>query len=98
MKTKFTKGKWELIKLRGEVIGVATEENIDGNVICEMPTLNESLKNWNANALLISKAPEMFEMLEETFNLTDKLQMPTEFEISILRNKLYKILKEATEL
>lgn len=43
-------------------------------------------------------APEMLEMLEETFKLTDKLQMPTEFEISQLRDKLFHLIKKATEL
>jgi hypothetical protein len=45
-----------------------------------------------------SCAPDMLEMLEETFKLTDKLQMPTEFEISQLRNKLFHLIKKATEI
>jgi hypothetical protein len=41
---------------------------------------------------------EMLDMLEEAFKITDKLQMPTEFEISQLRNKLFHLIKKATEL
>lgn len=50
------------------------------------------------DALLISKAPDLLEAVKETFNLMDKLQMPSEFEISKLRNKLFKLIKESTEL
>ena len=89
METKFTKGKW-YINRWGNVVS-------DTEDVAYMPSLTPK-EEKEANALLISKAPEMFEMLKETFNLTDKLQMPTEFEISMLRNKLHKLLKEATEL
>lgn len=98
MKTKFTKGKWELITLRGEVIGVATEKNIEGNVICEMPTLNQSLKNWDANALLISKAPEMFEMLLKIMLMTENFNGTFEDFRDRYNSEIEQLLKEATEL
>jgi len=63
MEFKGTKGKWETFKLQGKIIGVSTNLGINGNIICEMPTMKNSCKNWEANALLISKAPEMLEML-----------------------------------
>lgn len=67
--------------------------------ICNIGDLNREITlEDKANAKLISCAPEMLEMLEETFKLTDKLQMPTEFEISQLRDKLFHLIKKATEL
>ncbi len=57
---KGTKGKW--IIFREDII--ITEAEIEDDVICIKPNLMQSQKNWKANALLISKAPEMLEMLK----------------------------------
>jgi len=59
-----TKGKWKSTILKNRTFGIALESNID-DVVCEAPSLINGLKNWEANALLISKAPEMLEMLQK---------------------------------
>lgn len=90
---KGTRGKWDLIgtndiKVDGVLIACALGSYVRGEY--------EHTDECKANAKLIASAPEMLEMLEETFNLMDKLQMPTEFEIAQLRNKLFKLIKKAT--
>ncbi len=55
-----TKGKWVF---NNECV-ITTEKNIIGNIICDNPTHSlQSTLNWEANAKLISCAPEMLEML-----------------------------------
>ena len=81
---KGTKGKWLIWK---EDI-IITEAEIDDDVICVKPQMMQSQKNWKANALLISKSPEMLEMLEEiarmsNFDMVDEIK---------------QLIKEATEL
>ena len=45
---------------------------IEGNLICIEPEgFESSMVNWNANAKLISSAPEMFEMLKRMLNNDD---------------------------
>lgn len=62
MKTKFTEGEW-IVDFDGN--HVYTQKNIEGNIICESPDRSwiESYKNWEANARLISAAPDLFEAL-----------------------------------
>ena len=85
MEFKGTKGKWELIKLQDKIIGVSTNLAINGNIICEMPTMKNSCKNLHANALLISKAPEMLDMLIKCNAI-------------IKTPELENLIKEATEI
>jgi len=78
--------------------------NVDYHTTMNLPykytisDIQETVEEAEANALLISKAPEMLKMLKETFQLTDKIQMPTEFEIAQIRNKLFNLIKEATTI
>ena len=62
MKTQFTKGEW-ILDFTGKIIH--TNEKIQGNVICLAPNrgLIESNLKWEANAQLISAAPDLFEAL-----------------------------------
>ena len=89
---KGTKGKWKFIRNKNnfeiETFGIS-------NWIIAKTITNA--EQDEANAKLIAYAPEMLEMLQETFKLTDKRQMPTEFEISQLRNKLFRTIKKATD-
>jgi uncharacterized secreted protein with C-terminal beta-propeller domain len=78
---KGTKGKWEVSKAYETIIdeegyGIAQEYGIKNSLY------------WKANALLISKAPELLEMLEE---VKDYLG-------SDVRGKVEQLIKEATEL
>jgi hypothetical protein len=52
---------------------------------------NETIKKWEANCLLISKAPEMLEMLQSLEN--DNGSIP-----ELMWNKIKQLIKEATEI
>jgi hypothetical protein len=85
MEFKGTKGKWE-----ADEDHVATlDESIHGNLICVIPDYlyPESQVNWKANALLISKAPEMLEMLK---NISSGQYIDN--------SDIKQMIKEATEL
>lgn len=88
MEFKGTKGKWEVGN--GEVFRPASNGSISPywQQICSM--VNNGTNEYKANALLISKAPEMLEMLirmrdNEDWDITDLLD-------------LKQLIKEATEL
>lgn len=85
MEFKGTKGKWIYDKL-----GVFSRGDDPGDIICESPIdFNDSYNNWQYNALLISKAPELLEMLK-------RLIQP-DLDISDLI-EAENLIKEATEL
>jgi hypothetical protein len=52
---------------------------------------NETIEKWEANALLISKAPEMLEMLQSLEN--DNGSIP-----ELMWNKIKQLIKEATTI
>lgn len=85
METKFTKRKW-YINRWGNIVS-DTEE------IAYMPTLTPK-EEKEANALLISKAPEMFEMLEKWSILNPEHYK----DLAGFINETKQLLKEATEL
>ena len=72
MKTKFTEGEW-IVDFTGKY--VHTKKDIEGNVICANPHKSciESNKNWDANARLISAAPDLFEALINIENDDNKI-------------------------
>ena len=84
MEFKGTKGKWKLSHDSMTII----DEN-------ELPISKQSgrvnLKNWEANALLISKAPEMLEMLNLLLEGKDSIP-------EWKKEKAKQLIKEATEL
>lgn len=82
MEFKGTKGKW-FTKL-GEVYSELAE---DDELICEFH--NYSSKEVQANAILISKAPEMLEMLKKLVDTYELLGMS---------NQVKQLIKEATEI
>ena len=62
MEFKGTKGKWVFDQ---EDVSAVDCPKDGGDIICEAPlSWEDSMKRWEANALLISKAPEMLEMLQ----------------------------------
>ena len=95
MEFKGTKGKWVVTSINGRN-GIKTTNDdfmfIDTwNGIISPELTDEQAR---ANALLISKAPEMLEFLMELYN--DK---ETYSDIgSIYQEKLEQLIKEATEL
>ena len=92
MEFKGTTGKWEITEEKGKILIETCGRN--NWAICETIT-NESEDKANAN--LISKSQDLLQACTETFYLLDKIQTPTEFEISQLRNKLYLLIKNTTE-
>lgn len=84
MEFKGTKGKWIVKHLDDIFI-----ENEFGEQICEMPAKGIiRYETWRENAQLISKAPEMLEMLKE---IKDYLG-------SDKRDEVEQLIKKATEL
>lgn len=59
---------------------------------------NMSREEMEANALLISKATEMLEMLIELREIFDKYRVDNEQQFSKYKQPLEKLIKEATEL
>ena len=100
MEFKGTKGKWEVAENEyGYLTSVYTDNSQNPNpfrTIC-VSRVNDQVQN-NANLLLISKAPEMLEMLKEFEIMCDKLQFPTETNLREMRNKARQLIKEATEI
>lgn len=64
---KGTKGEWY-----NEDGMICTKDNIDGNVVCERPDIHacrDSNQYWEANAKLISAAPELLEACLEVIKI-----------------------------
>ena len=95
MKTKFTKGKWFACCQKTNPHFLFTENG--DTVICSFTkeqSMGEDLTEdeFKAHALLISKAPEMFEMLLGMLTETDDLVH------SEIKKDIQQLLKEATEI
>lgn len=56
-----------------------------------------SISEEEHNLLLISKAPEMIEMLENCERFMDQVQSPRT-SATILKNEIKQLIKEATEI
>ena len=82
---KGTKTGWELLK-GTSLLGVQIGKTIFG-----ISNINEVTK---ANALLISKAPEMLQMLNRFMEITRELNHPR---LDHLRGSAKQLIKEATE-
>jgi hypothetical protein len=85
METKFTKGKWNLLS---NVSWCEIQTELPIKSIC---AINKNIEEYEANALLISKAPEMLEMLDY---LSTRLGTAFEREIQ----EINQLIKEATEI
>ena len=89
---KFTKGKWIILNSYHEEnqrwICIFLEENTDISIDISCDLDDDKNNELEANALLISKAPEMLEMLKD---IKDYLG-------SDKREKVEQLIKEATEL
>jgi hypothetical protein len=83
-----TRGKWELAE--NEYGYYTSVRNLDDSrKICTSRVNNQN--ESNANLLLISKAPEMLEMLENIY--TERIN-GGDFDT----REVYRLIKEATEL
>lgn len=94
MEFKGTKGKWELGEIKHSVWG----ENRKGCIADCTGIHNKNFyigftsEESEANALLISKAPEMLEMLKKCKESFENLNQP------FISYDIEKLIKEATEL
>jgi len=89
---KGTKGKWKLLRFSEGQMSVRNMENTRKICVSRVNNYDESL----ANLLLISKAPEMLEMLEKLIKEFDA-EHATQYgcELMYLAKQL---IKEATEI
>jgi hypothetical protein len=98
MEFKGTKGKWEVNKTfykQGEDSYIPIKSNVQNRgwiAEAKWAHVNEGMEieEFEANALLISKAPEMLEFIIMVYNT-----MPDR---SIIKEKAGQLIKEATEL
>jgi len=88
---KGSKGKWELL-INENWCEIQTKLPLKS--IC---AVNTNLDEMKANSLLISKAPEMLEMLQELIIQFDYNQDIDSIQANALLNAK-KLIKEATEL
>jgi hypothetical protein len=79
---KGTEGKWKMFKEFSKCYSVES----DSYIICN--TVTKLYPTDKANALLISKAPELLEMLEDIVNYGGVANF----------DKIKQLIKEATEL
>lgn len=107
MEFKGTKTKWnlEFFNGKGNVIDIYTNKEIDGDVVAQVYSLQEKSYNepfneeMKANALLISKAPEMLEMLKvitDNFPEVDMAMYTKEWQEKIKKAK--QLIEEATNI
>lgn len=84
---KGTKEKWYSVEFAG-FINIQDGEFYEDKNILDFEDVGSDIAK--ANALLISKAPEMLEMLKECYTY-----LPYE---GVMRKKVKQLIKEATEL
>jgi hypothetical protein len=92
--TKFTKGIW--------VINPKALRNVRCNNLtianCSSGQNGENEIEEKANALLISKAPEMLEMLKEVVTTYDNERLKQSITMARVIDRAEQLIKEATEL
>ena len=100
----FTKGKWYYEENYDEKYSQPTFR-IGTENLSEFITIWSGLERYDeinietkANALLISKAPEMLELINEFYLMCIQKTFPTEHELVYMAEKAKKLIKEATEL
>ena len=94
-----TKGKWVIDteeSYRNESGVLVTPISIENFIIGFVDVYGDQPED-RANALLISKSHEMFEMLKECMRVLSSVQSPATPSI-LLHRKIEQLIKEATEL
>lgn len=89
---KFTKGKWYLQEFTDVYTNIIRVKTDTHDTIYLGSTPQDPKSESRYNALLISKAPEMLEMLIQCKNALDKIGH------GILESKIEQLIKEATEI
>lgn len=102
---KGTKGKWNYEIVRNSTCKICVVDNSFAEVY--LPYNADDIKEMEANALLISKAPEMLEMLERVVALEDIICMGGAVgeqwvgeaqALEEMMDKIKQLIKSATEL
>ena len=99
MEFKGSKGKWNIERHQHQLCGdyLIIDENDYQLAIAD----NEYIQDYEktkANALLISKAPEMLEMLQKIVLMTETCNGTFEDFREIYNAEIKQLIKEATEL
>lgn len=90
METKFTKGNWKLQK-DNSILSLGFENVL----VAQICSANNNDVEKNANALLISKAPEMLEMLEKC---REYFLLKTDEKSDERADAIGELIKQATEI
>jgi hypothetical protein len=85
MEFKGTKGKWKLENIDNNWLVMSNDENLVG------------INNNKANALLISKAPEMLEMLQIYLADLNNIIPPSDAQRNRIQD-VEQLIKEASEI
>ena len=97
MEFKGTKGKWGIRKGTFGFQKNCTFILSDELDICLLYKVN-SPDEEEYNAQLISKTPEMLELINEFYLMCIQKTFPTEHELEYMAEKAKQLIKEATEL
>lgn len=103
MEFKGTKGKWkedlgiDLLGYGDELMQIIVfSKEVNTHNVAHVFGLSQ--EEVQSNALLISKAPEMLEMLQKINSLFIRRAFPTEREMIEHSDEIEKLIKEATEI
>ena len=91
---KFTKGKWQIAGSENTFVYALNEKGTNAFSLNINNDGKTPLEEQQANALLISKAPEMLYILQEFLSDFDN-GLIEDFQIT--RDRFEKLIKEATE-
>ena len=100
MDFKGTRGKWRKFQLPNGNMKITCD---DWREFAEIEfkhwqNTEERRKQCLYNALIISKAPEMLELINEFYLMCIQKTFPTEHELEYMAEKAEKLIKESTEL
>ena len=96
MEFKGKKGKWFIDEKYTSIIDENKNPIVSFYGVAKSIYIKDEIES-KANSLLITKAPEMLEMLKEVIEFTKKVQAPSTSAL-FLRQDIEQLIKEATEL
>ena len=91
---KFTKGKWQIAGSENTFVYALNEKGTNAFSLNINNDGKTPLEEQQANALLISKAPEMLELL---INFTKAIPDNGRWDYQSCMSEAHKLIKEATE-
>ena len=109
MEFKGTKEKWKYEVIYGKnrpkiTVQIPIRESYNQELILgiigedDCTVASCCCREEHANALLISKAPEMLELINEFYLMCIQKTFPKEHELEYMAEKAEKLIKESTEL